>query len=317
MGRVARTQMTIVPHADQTHPEVVVSVSGLVHRFDDGSTLDFGPADIVISTGETVAIVGPNGSGKSTLLGHILGLDVPYSGTVTALGVPAHTLDSRGRQAVVGILQNPDDQVFGPSVLDDVAYGPSNWGDDRRTVSQMVDRALRRFGLGDKADKIAHALSSGERRRVALAAAFVGWSADAPERIRLVVMDEPFEALDLWAHAALRDLLTEIRHAGRTAVVFTTHDLESVPSLADRLIVLGSGGRVVADGNPLDILGRPGAIGGVTVAGGVDVPDGLELRRPALMRLRDALACEGIVVDPTVDPHVMARQLAAIVSARS
>ena len=309
--------MTNVPHADQSRSEVVVSVSGLVHRFDDGSTLDFGPADLTICAGETVAIVGPNGSGKSTLLGHVLGLDVPYSGVVTALGVPAHTLDSRRRQAVVGILQHPDDQVFGPSVRDDVAYGPSNWGGDRRAVAEMVDRALGRFGLSDKADKIAHALSSGERRRVALAAAFVGWSADAPERVRLVVMDEPFEALDLWADAALRDLLTEIRHAGRTAVVFTTHDLESVPARADRLIVLGPGGRVVADGNPLDVLGSPGAIGGANVNGGIDVPDDLEMRRPALMRLRDALAREGIVVDPTVDPDVMARQLAAIVSARS
>ena len=233
----------------------------------------------------------PHGSGKSTLLGHVLGLDVPYSGMVTAFGVPAHTLDSRGRQAVVGIMQNPDDQIFGPSVRDDVAYGPSNWGGDRRAVAEMVDRALGRFGLSDKAD--------------------------APERVRLVVMDEPFEALDLWADAALRDLLTEIRHAGRTAVVFTTHDLESVPARADRLIVLGPGGRVVADGNPLEILGSPGASGGVNVAGGIGVPDDSDLRRPALMRLRDALAREGIVVDPTVDPHVMARQLAAIVSARS
>jgi hypothetical protein len=74
---------------------------------------------------------------------------------------------------------------------------------------------------------------------------------------------------------------------------------------------------VVADGNPLDVLGSPGAIGGANVNGGIDVPDDLEMRRPALMRLRDALAREGIVVDPTVDPDVMARQLAAIVSARS
>ena len=312
--RGARIRMT--PKARLAQSDVVVSVSGLVHRFDDGSTLEYGPADITICAGESVAIVGPNGSGKSTLLGHVLGLDVPHAGTVTALGIRAHTLDSRDRQGVVGILQNPDDQVFGPSVRDDVAYGPSNWGGDRRTTREMVDRALRRFGLSDKADRIAHALSAGERRRVALAAAFVGWSADAPERIRLVVMDEPFEALDVWAETALRDLLDEIRHAGRTAVVFATHDLESVPAHAGRVIVLAPGGRVVADGNPLDILGGLGTAGGVNLPHGIDSPDGSVLRRPALLRLRDSLAREGIVVDPTVDPDLMARQLAAIVSAR-
>lgn len=296
--------------------EVIVRVAGLVHRFEDGSTLDYGPADFTFCAGETVAIVGPNGCGKSTLLGHLLGLDVPHSGVVTVLGIDAHTLDSRRRQSVVGILQNPDDQVFGPSVREDLAYGPNNWGHDARTVAGMVDRALSRFGLVDKADRIAHALSSGERRRVALAAAFVGWSSGSPDRIRLVVMDEPFEALDHEADAALRNVLSEIRHAGRAVVVFTTHDLETIPALADRLVVLGMGGRVVADGNPLDILGSLSAADGADVTNGIDATYGLELRLPAMIRLRDALAREGIMVDPTVDPDEMARQLAAIFGAR-
>lgn len=281
--------------------EVIVRVHRLLHRFDDGSTLAYGPAGISIPAGSSVAIVGPNGCGKSTLLNHVLGLEVPASGAVTTLGKDAHILDARDRKAIVGVLQNPDDQLFGPTVRDDVAYGPCNWGLKPSVVTEMVDRALERFGLQDKADRIAHALSSGERRRVVLAAAFVGWSVEDPDLVRLVVMDEPFEALDHLGVLALRAVLAEIRQAGRAAMVFTTHDVETIPDLADRLVVLGPGGRVVADGAPLELLGTARYL------------DEAEVEAPTILQLRDALVRKGLAIDPTLDVEDLANQISALV----
>jgi energy-coupling factor transporter ATP-binding protein EcfA2 len=284
--------------------DVVVRIAGLVHEFDDGTRLGFGATDITIRAGESVAIAGPNGCGKSTLLGHVLGLGPPMEGVVTTLGVPAHTMKPRHRQSIVGVLQNPDDQLFGPTVSDDLAYGPHNWGCNPREIRMMVERSLTRFRLNCDADRIAHALSSGERRRVALASAFVGWSASVPERVRLVVLDEPFEALDRHGVVALRELIGEIRQAGRTAVVFSTQDIETVPDLADRLIVLGARGHVVADGAPLAVMQDARVFGNANMA------------PPALLRLRDALLSLGVEVAPTFDPETMAREIVEIVRAR-
>lgn len=283
---------------------VAVRIAGLVHGFDDGTRLRVGDADITVHAGETVAIAGPNGCGKSTLLSHVLGLAMPTAGTVTTLGVPAHTLDAQARKRIVGVMQNPDDQLFGPTVRDDVSYGPRNWGFAVDEVDAMVDRSIARFGLSADADRIAHALSTGERRRVALAAAFVAWSTASPEGVGLVVLDEPFEGLDRIGAAALRDVLAEIRRCGRTATIFTTHDLEEVAALADRLIVMGPDGSVLASGVPLIVLSDRFVI------------QTANLRQPTMFRLRDALAAVGVEAPTTLNVETMANALRIVVTAQ-
>ena len=194
--------------------------------------------------GERVALLGPNGAGKTTLVLHLNGILTPGAGTVTVSGLPVADdalLEIRRRVGIV--FQDPDDQLFMPTVRDDVAFGPANLGLRGAELDARVAEALDLVGVGDLADRAPHHLSFGQRRRVAIATVL----AMRPE---ILVLDEPSSNLD---PASRRELAAILRSLDVT-VLMVTHDLPYAVELCERSVVL-SEGTVVADGPTRVVLG--------------------------------------------------------------
>lgn len=196
-----------------------------------------------IGHGEAVAIVGPNGAGKSTLLMHITGLLTPDAGEVRVgeLLVTATTLSSV-RRSVGFVFQDPDDQLFMPTVGDDVAFGPLNLGLPPDEVRDRVQAALERVGASSIADRPPYRLSGGEKRAAAIATVL----AMCPS---VLVLDEPSAGLDPRARRRLIELLLGFTHTR----IIATHDLDLVLDVCERVLVL-SEGTIRADGPAREIF---------------------------------------------------------------
>jgi cobalt/nickel transport system ATP-binding protein len=231
----------------------VVEVEDLRHHFEDGTAVRTGDIRLEVYPGECVVLIGPNGSGKSTILNHILGLSKPFGGTVRTLGKPSHLLEDNHRAHIAAVVQNPDDQLIGPTVKDDVAFLPVNLGIARGDVARLVESSLRRFGLWESGDRVIHALSVGERSRLALAGALVFCDGEGFGP-KLIVLDEPFAALDPVGRKTLTELILDMRARHGTAIILTTHYLQAVPDIADRVYLLGQGGQILRAGAPLEVL---------------------------------------------------------------
>jgi cobalt/nickel transport system ATP-binding protein len=222
--------------------EPAIDVVDLRHTWPDGTPALNG-VDLSVGVGERVALLGPNGSGKTTLVLHLVGALDRAGGDVRIAGrsvEPSSLEDVRRRVGLV--FQDPDDQLFLPTVRDDVAFGPRNLDLDEGTVAERVTTALDVVGLTDLADRPPHHLSLGERRRAALA----GVLAMHPE---ILVLDEPTANLD---PAARRDLIEVVRGLPVTTLV-VTHDLPVALELCPRSVVLDAG-RVAADGPTAGLL---------------------------------------------------------------
>jgi cobalt transport protein ATP-binding subunit len=194
-----------------------------------------------------VLLCGANGQGKTTLLHLLAGLFPPAAGSLRVFGLDP-SRDAQAVRARVGLVfQDPDSQILSETVAEDVALGPENLGLEREEVARRVDVALAAFGLESLRDKPCHALSGGEKRRVALA----GVLAMDPD---VILFDEPFTHLDWAGSRALLDALLEIRREGRTVVV-STHDVEKVIAHAEQVLVLQDG-RMVRSGPPADVAGE-------------------------------------------------------------
>lgn len=196
-----------------------------------------------VGPGEKVALVGPNGAGKSTLLLHLNGILRPKEGTVRACGFETRK-DNLGKvRAGVGLVfQNPDDQLFSPTVFDDVAFGLLYQGLPEADVRERVKQALAVVSMEDYAARVSYRLSPGEKKRIALATVL----AMEPE---ILVMDEPTSGLDPRGRRSFIDLLRELPQT----MLVATHDLRMVRELFARTVVL-DGGCIVADGPTVDIL---------------------------------------------------------------
>jgi len=220
----------------------LVEVRGLGHAWPDGTSSLHG-IDLRITHGEAVAVVGANGAGKSTLLLHLCGALLPTAGQVR-VGDVAVTRASlpRVRQSVGMVFQDPDDQLFMPTVREDVAFGPRNQGLAPADVERRVADALRTVGATHLADRPPYRLSGGEKRAVAIATVL----AMAPD---VLVMDEPTAGLDPRARRALIVLLRDFAHTR----VIATHDLDLALDLCPRTVVLGDG-RLLADGSTAVLL---------------------------------------------------------------
>jgi cobalt/nickel transport system ATP-binding protein len=200
--------------------------------------------DLEISPGERVGVVGANGSGKTTLLNVLVGLVRPEEGRVELFGQPrvkeGDFADVRRRAGLV--FQDPDDQLFCPTVAEDVAFGPLNLRLSHHEVRRIVAQTLNRLGLAGFEDRITYQLSMGERRLVCLATVL----AMDPE---LLLLDEPTANLDARSCQRLLDFLDDWSHG----LVLVSHDLPVMRRLCQRVILLGDG-RIIADGPAGDVL---------------------------------------------------------------
>ncbi|WP_285651852.1 ABC transporter ATP-binding protein [Actinomycetospora sp. NBRC 106375] len=217
-------------------------VDGLAFAYPDGHQALFG-VDLRIERGERVALLGPNGAGKTTLVLHLNGVHRAGAGRVEVGGLEVTRENVQEIRRRVGIVfQDPDDQLFMPTVADDVTFGPANFGVTEPELSLRVKEALDAVGVADLADRSPMHLSGGQRRRAALATVL----ACDPE---ILVLDEPSTHLDPVARRELAEVLLGL---DRT-MLMVTHDLPYALQLCPRSVVI-DGGVVVADAPTREIL---------------------------------------------------------------
>jgi cobalt/nickel transport system ATP-binding protein len=222
-----------------------LEIRGLGHAYPDGHRALNG-VDLRVEEGERVAILGPNGAGKTTLMLHLAGLLTATEGEVSVGGVRVERKTLAEVRRRVGIVfQSPDDQLFMPTVADDVGFGPANLGLRGTELAERVAEALKDVDLADLADRPPHHLSVGQQRRAALA----GVLAMRPD---IVVCDEPSANLD---PASRRDLAA-ILHRTAPTLLLVTHDLPYALQLCDRAVILDAG-RVAADAPVAEVLADP------------------------------------------------------------
>ncbi|GAA6526052.1 ABC transporter ATP-binding protein [Intrasporangium sp. DVR] len=220
----------------------VLDVRGLAYAYPDGHQALFG-VDLEVSRGERVALLGPNGAGKTTLVLHLNGILAAGAGAVTVSGLAVTRPNLAEIRRRVGIVfQDPEDQLFMPTVREDVAFGPANLGVRGTELEARVNRALDEVGMGDFADRPPHHLSYGQRRRVAVATVL----AMEPE---ILVLDEPSSNLDPASRRELADIIRSLD----VTVLMVTHDLPYALELCERAVVL-SGGVIAADGPTRKLL---------------------------------------------------------------
>ena len=222
-----------------------LAVSGLAYSYPDSNQALFG-IDLEVGRGERVALLGPNGAGKTTLVMHLNGI---LSGGIGEVRVAGILVDAENRETLhevrrrVGIVfQDPDDQLFMPSVREDVAFGPANMGLRGDELEERVRHALDLVGMAEYADRPPHHLSFGQRRRVAVATVL----SMEPE---ILVLDEPSSNLDPASRAELADILRTLD----VTILMVTHDLLYALELCPRAVVM-SQGSIVADGPTRDLL---------------------------------------------------------------
>ncbi|MDD3070920.1 MAG: ATP-binding cassette domain-containing protein, partial [Methanoculleus horonobensis] len=197
-----------------------------------------------------IAVIGPNGAGKSTLFKHFNGILKPTSGEVLIKGEPITNANVREVRKFVGIVfQNPDDQIFSPTVEQDVAFGPINLGLDETTVAHRVEEALHLLGIEDLRERVPHHLSGGEKKRVAIA----GILAMEPE---VLVLDEPTAGLDPQGVTDLVRFVNRLPEEYGMTVVFSTHHLDLVAEMADYVYVMDRG-TIVGSGTVGEVFARP------------------------------------------------------------
>jgi cobalt/nickel transport system ATP-binding protein len=220
-----------------------IEVQDLSFHYPDGHPA-LHSVSLEVAPNEKVALVGPNGGGKSTLLLHLNGVLRGQSGEVRIGGLPLTNENLGQIRAWVGLVfQNPDDQLFSPRVHQDVAFGPLHMGLDPEEVESRVRQALAAVDMTDYVDRVSYHLSTGEKRRIAIATVL-------SMNPKILVLDEPSAGLD---PRARRNLIALLNSLEQQTMLISTHDMRLVDELCTRTIVLDAG-RVVANGPTADIL---------------------------------------------------------------
>ncbi len=213
----------------------MIQVDRLSFRYPDGHAALW-DVSLRIDPGEKLALVGPNGAGKSTLILHLNGI-LSGEGSVEIAGLPVSRPNLPAIRAKVGLVfQNPDDQLFSPTVFEDVAFGPLHMGLTEEVVRARVIQALEQVGMGAYGERLSHHLSVGEKKRISIATTL----AMDPE---ILVLDEPTSGLDPGARRSLMGLLRDLP----LTMLVSTHDIPLVRELFPRVVIMDAG-RVVADG---------------------------------------------------------------------
>jgi cobalt transport protein ATP-binding subunit len=223
----------------------VIEVKDLHFAYHDGREVLRG-IDLTVRQGEKVALVGPNGAGKSTLMLHLNGILGPKdgSGDIQVKG-RALSKESLGviRAQVGLVFQDPDDQLFSPTVFEDVAFGPLHMGLPEGEVRCQVTRALEQVGMDGYVERVSHHLSIGEKKRVAIATVL-------SMRPEILVLDEPTAGLDPRARRSLIGLLRDMTQT----ILVSTHDMRLVAELFPRMVIMDEGS-IVADAPTSVLLG--------------------------------------------------------------
>ena len=260
----------------------ILEIRGLNFRYPDSRKKAVEGFDLAVPEGEIVVLAGPSGCGKSTLLRTVNGL-IPhmysgeYSGEVKVGGTSVKDSSMRELAQKVGFLfQNPENQIFMFTVERDVAFGLENLGVPRAEMRARVDEAIRLLGIPDLAHRAPHELSDGQKQRVALA----GVLAMKPQ---LVILDEPTSLLDPKTAAELVATVARLRHDLGTTFVVVEHRLDLLVKIADRVVVMNEG-RKVMEGNPKEVL-----FSGEAEPYGVSVP--------AITKVQKMLAKDGLLPD--------------------
>ena len=225
----------------------MLEAKNITFSYDDG-TEALNNVNLKVDKGDIVALLGKNGAGKSTLFLHFNGILRPDNGEIIIDGEKLK-YDKKSlikfRQKVGLVFQNPDDQIFAPSVEEDVAFGPLNLKLPMEEVQKRVHEALERVGMVGFEKKAPHHLSGGQKKRVAIA----GILAMKPE---IMVFDEPTAGLDPKGASKIINLLKELNEQGIT-IIISTHDVDLVPQYANRVYVLHEG-EIIGDGTARDIF---------------------------------------------------------------
>lgn len=231
----------------------MLKVKDISYSYDDG-TQALKNINLEVHKGEIVAILGKNGAGKSTLFLHFNGIYEPQNGEIYIDGEQLK-YDKKSlikfRQKVGIVFQNPDDQIFAPTVEEDVAFGPMNLQLPIEEVQNRVEDSLKRVGMEGFEKKAPHHLSGGQKKRVAIA----GILSMKPD---IMVLDEPTAGLDPKGVEKIIQLLHELNEEGIT-IIISTHDVDLVPDYANRVYVMNQG-EVIDEGTPSEIFSRPETI---------------------------------------------------------
>lgn len=224
---------------------IAIETIGLEHTYADG-TVALSKVDFEANKGERVAVLGPNGSGKTTLFYHFNGLIRPTAGEVRVFGknISKEKIDTIRKQVGI-VFQDPDSQLFAPTVFEDIAFGPKNLGFDTQDIRNRVSEILRRFDIEELAKKNPANLSEGQKRRVAIAGVVVM----EPD---ILVLDEPTCGLDACGVTGTMEILDELNGEGKT-IIISTHDTELAALWADRVYILNKG-KVFRKGAPRHIF---------------------------------------------------------------
>ena len=227
--------------------DIILETKDLKYNYPDGTEALKG-ISIQIHEGEMISLMGTNGAGKSTLFLHFNGIIEPTSGTVEIEGEELKynkksLLKARSKVGIV--FQNPDDQLFAPTVIEDVSFGPMNMGLSEEEVKARSLDALEKVGMADYTKKAPHHLSGGQKKRVAIA----GILAMQP---RIMVLDEPTSGLDPKGASKIMELLYDLNREGMT-IIISTHDVDLVPLYSDDVKVI-TDGRIIKEGNCREVF---------------------------------------------------------------
>ena len=227
--------------------DIHLETKNLSFTYHDG-TKALKNVNIQIKKGEKIAIMGPNGAGKSTLFSHFNGLTEPTSGHVEVEGekiIFEREELLKVRQKVGIVFQDPNDQLFAPTVKEDVAFGPMNLGLEYEEVKKRIKESLEMVGMSGFEDKTPHHLSGGQQKRVAIA----GIVAMRPD---IMILDEPTAGLDPEGVDKVLDILDNLNKEGMS-IVISSHDIEMVNQFADKIFVLYDG-EIIAEGDKNQIF---------------------------------------------------------------
>ncbi|MDI9609584.1 MAG: ABC transporter ATP-binding protein [Candidatus Verstraetearchaeota archaeon] len=254
--------------------ETIISVKDVNYRYSANLEAVRG-ISFEVRKGESVGILGPNGAGKSTLAMLLAGLFLPTSGDVKAFGVSTRSKEFEHVRPRIGIVfQDPEDQLFNNTVIDDVSYSLRNLGVDKESANRRSMETLELLGIAHLKDRSPHRLSYGEKKRVSIATALV----NSPE---LLILDEPTANLDLRSRRSLVELVNLLNKQGLTLIV-STHDVEALPDLVERVLIM-EGGKIVSEGPVKSIITDEQLLGEAS------------LEPPAISRLFMRLKARGLV----------------------